>query len=140
MLHSVTFDKTIIEIFTAVRTCSLTKWLLVTNFVFSFFQNRRSLDSHMSVSNLSAQHFMKSILKGSLRSDMQLCDLGCSLCLFHCSIGVGIAIDHGLDGRGDAIRVPVRARFFSFPRHADRFWGPHPTTYLLGTVGPFPRC
>jgi hypothetical protein len=31
---------------------------------------------------------------------------------------------YGLDGRGVGIRVPVGARFFSFPSRANRFWGP----------------
>jgi hypothetical protein len=137
MLHSVTFDKTVIEIFTALWTRNLTKWLLVTNFVFSFFQNRRSLDCHMSVSNPWPQQCMKSILLGSLRSDMQQCELDCSLTSFHCSVGVDIATSHRLDCRGAGVRVPVRARFFSSPRRTDLSWGPHPASYPMSMVGSF---
>jgi hypothetical protein len=37
---------------------------------------------------------------------------------------VGIATGYRPDGRGVGVRVPVRVRFFSSPRHPDRFWGP----------------
>jgi hypothetical protein len=36
---------------------------------------------------------------------------------------VDITTGYGLDGRGVAVRVPVRARVFFFPRRPDRFWG-----------------
>jgi hypothetical protein len=37
---------------------------------------------------------------------------------------VGIATDYGLNRRGIAFRVSVKARFFSSPRCLDRLWGP----------------
>jgi hypothetical protein len=37
---------------------------------------------------------------------------------------VGIATGYKLDGRGEGVRIPVRAGFFSFPRCPDRLWGP----------------
>jgi hypothetical protein len=36
---------------------------------------------------------------------------------------VGITTDLGMDGRGVRVRVPVRVRLFSSPRHPDRCWG-----------------
>jgi hypothetical protein len=87
-------------------------WVVLgNNLVFSFFQIRRSRGCHMSVSNLWPQQCMETMLMGSLRSDMQLCELRCSLTSFHCSAGVGIATDHRLDGRWAAVRVPVGAWF-----------------------------
>jgi hypothetical protein len=35
-----------------------------------------------------------------------------------------IATDYGLGNRVVGVRVPVRERIFSSPRHPDRFWGP----------------
>jgi hypothetical protein len=48
---------------------------------------------------------------------------------------VGIAIGHGLDGRGS---VPGRSkRFFSSPQHPDRIWA-HPASYTVGVGESFP--
>jgi hypothetical protein len=48
-------------------------------------------------------------------------------------------LSYVLAGRGDAVRVPVKARSFSSGRHRDRFWG---TSSLLfnGHRGLFPRA
>jgi hypothetical protein len=37
---------------------------------------------------------------------------------------VGIATGYGLDGREVGVRVLVRSKMFSSPRHPDQFWGP----------------
>jgi hypothetical protein len=47
---------------------------------------------------------------------------------------LGIAAGYGLDDRGVGVRVPVRSRIFSSPRHPDRLWGP-PTSYSMGIGG-----
>jgi hypothetical protein len=47
---------------------------------------------------------------------------------------VGIATGYGLDGRRDAVRATVRARFFSSPLRLRA----HPASYSMGTGGSFP--
>jgi hypothetical protein len=37
---------------------------------------------------------------------------------------VCIATGQGLDDRGVGVRVPVKSRIFSSPRHPDQIWGP----------------
>jgi hypothetical protein len=44
---------------------------------------------------------------------------------------VGVATGYGLDGREVRVRVSVKARFFSSPRHLDQFLGP-PNGYRTG--------
>jgi hypothetical protein len=51
---------------------------------------------------------------------------------------IGIATDYGLVGQGTRVRIPVRARFISSPRHSDRFWGT-PSLLCNGYRGFFPR-
>lgn len=50
---------------------------------------------------------------------------------------VGIQTTYGLDGRGVGVRVPVRERFFTFTRLAERLWGPH-SLLSNGYRGPSP--
>jgi hypothetical protein len=47
------------------------------------------------------------------------------------------ATGYGQDGREIGVQVPVRARFFSFLRRPDQFWG-HLASYLMGTESSFP--
>jgi hypothetical protein len=51
-------------------------------------------------------------------------------------IAVGITTGYELDSRGFRIQVPVEARFFSFPRRPDRYWGP-PSPYPMGNGASF---
>jgi cytolysin (calcineurin-like family phosphatase) len=41
-----------------------------------------------------------------------------------------IGIETGYGGIG--VQVPIGARFFSFPRRLDRFWGLHTASYPVG--------
>jgi hypothetical protein len=47
-----------------------------------------------------------------------------------------ISLGYGLDGRGAGLRVPVGARFFSYPRRPDGFWNP-PSLLSNGYRGHF---
>jgi hypothetical protein len=114
------------------KNVNLTKWLSVTNFIFSLLQNRRSRDCHMSVSNISPHQCMKSALIGSLPSDLQLCKLGCSLTSPHCSKAVDIASGHRLGGRGLWVRVPVRDNILFLSTSCTLTLGP--TTVLIHWV------
>jgi hypothetical protein len=49
---------------------------------------------------------------------------------------VGIATGYGLDGRGNGVRVPRGARFFSSTCRPDRFWCP-PSLWSNGTEDSF---
>jgi hypothetical protein len=51
---------------------------------------------------------------------------------------VGIATVYELEGRGVGVRVPVKSRFLSSPRHPYRFWGP-PSLLFNGYPELFPR-
>jgi hypothetical protein len=50
---------------------------------------------------------------------------------------VGIATGYGFDDQGVGVRVPVRPRIFSSPRHPDWPWGP--PNLSNGYQGLFPR-
>jgi hypothetical protein len=49
---------------------------------------------------------------------------------------VSIMTGYGLDDRGVGVRVPVRPRILSSPRHPDRLWDP-PNLLLNGYWGLF---
>jgi hypothetical protein len=51
---------------------------------------------------------------------------------------VRIATGYGLDGQGVGIQVPIGTKFFSSPRHPNRFWSP-PRLLCNGTVCSFLR-
>jgi hypothetical protein len=60
------------------------------------------------------------------------------ICFLVRDSAVGIATGYGLDGQGIGIRVPGEARFFSFPRRLNRFWGP-PSFLSNESWGLFPQ-
>lgn len=47
-----------------------------------------------------------------------------------CDRAVGIPIGYGLAGQSVGVRVPVEARFFSFPRHPG-WLSAHPASYSM---------
>jgi hypothetical protein len=51
---------------------------------------------------------------------------------------VGIALGYGPDDRGSRVRFPAVAGNFSLHHHIQNGPGPHPASYLMGTMGLFP--
>jgi hypothetical protein len=81
---------------------------------------------------LSLAHFLHSsiIYHPTIGSYRQYCKSRVST--------VGIATGYGLDNQGVGVRVPVVARFFTFPCRPDQLWGP-PSPLSNGYRGLFPR-
>jgi hypothetical protein len=48
---------------------------------------------------------------------------------------VGIATGYGLDDQGVGVRVPMRAKIFTFPYRPDRLWSP--LQWVLGALSPW---
>jgi hypothetical protein len=51
---------------------------------------------------------------------------------------VGIALGYGLDDWGSRVRFPAGAGNFSLHHRVQNGSGAHPTSYPMGTKGPFP--